>query len=106
MFTSSVTFKSISTCRLQPLPVILLLQLLHLTLQEQQLLAGDGRDGGVGRVAATQLLPQGAILHLQGGLLLGGHRQLQGEAGRREKVWRTLRTSRRVSREGRTSEKK
>lgn len=60
-------------------PVILFLQLLHLTLQEQQLLASYGCGGGVRRVATTQLLLQGAILHLQRSLLLHGHGQLQGE---------------------------
>lgn len=67
-----------------PVPVILLLQLLHLTLQEQQLLAGDGRGRAVRRVAATQLLLQGAVLRLQGSLLLHGGGQLRGEAERKQ----------------------
>lgn len=67
-----------------PVPVILLLELLHLTLQEQQLLAGDGRGRAVRRVAATQLLLQGAVLHLQGSLLLHGGGQLRGEAERKQ----------------------
>lgn len=81
-----------------PVPVILLLQLLHLTLQEQQLLASDGRGGGVRRIVATQLLLQGAILHLQGSLLLHGHGQLQGESRKKQQkqtVWRKLRANRR-----------
>lgn len=67
-----------------PVPVILLLQLLHLTLQEQQLLAGDGRGRAVCRVAAAQLLPQGAVIRLQGSLLLHGGGQLRGEAERKQ----------------------
>lgn len=51
-------------------PVVLLLQLLHLTLQQQQLLARDGGGRGIQRVAAAKPLPQGADLRLEGRPLL------------------------------------
>lgn len=58
----------------QLVPVVFLLELLHLTLQQQQLLASDG--GGVQRVTAAQLLLQSTCLCLKGRLLLQSHRQL------------------------------
>lgn len=62
-------------------PVVLLLKLLHLSVQQQQLLACDGSGGGVQSVTATELLLQGAGLSLQGQPLLQSRGQLLGTTG-------------------------
>lgn len=59
-------------------PVVLFLKLLHLSVQQQQLLACDGSGGGVQIVTATELLLQGAGLSLQRQPLFQSHGQLLG----------------------------
>lgn len=61
-------------------PEVLLLQLFHLALQQQQLLARDG-GRGIQRVVLTQLLPEGARLRRQHRPLFREGRQLRGGGG-------------------------